>query len=137
MLFCIVMRSIDDSVFSFAIIRRREQGDALMESLIIIAIIGLIAWFWQDSLRTRERAIRAAAQACHEVNVQLLDQTVSLESIKPIRNKRGRLVLQRIYSFDFSAIGYERRSGRTIMAGQSLRQVQLDNLEGGTTIEQE
>jgi len=108
-----------------------------MESLIIVVIIGLIAWFWQDSLRTRERAMRAAAQACHEINVQLLDQTVSLESLKPIRNTRGRLVLQRIYSFEFSAIGYERRSGRAIMAGQSLRQVQLDNLEGGTTIEQE
>lgn len=107
-----------------------------MESLVIIAIIGLLAWFWQDSLRTRERAVRAAAKACQDVNVQLLDQTVSLESIKPIRNKQGRLVLQRIYTFDFSAIGYERRHGRTIMAGQSLRQVQLDNLEGGTTIEQ-
>jgi hypothetical protein len=105
-----------------------------MINLLILFAFGLLAWFWQDSLRSRERAIRAAAQACKEIGAQLLDQTVSLESIKPARNKRGRLTFKRIYGFDFSVAGYERRRGRALMAGQTLEQVQIDEIEG-TTIE--
>lgn len=105
-----------------------------MINLLLLFAFGLLAWFWQDSLRSRERAIRAAAQVCKEMGAQLLDQTVSLESIKPARNKRGRLTLKRIYGFDFSVAGYERRRGRALMAGQTLEQVQIDETEG-TTIE--
>ncbi len=101
-----------------------------MINFLILLSFGLLAWFWQDSLRTRERAIRAAAQACKEIGAQLLDQTVSLESIKPARNRRGRLTFKRIYSFDFSVAGYERRRGRAIMAGQVLEQMQIDEPEG-------
>lgn len=107
-----------------------------MNSLLILLVCGLIAWFWQDSLRTRERAVQAAAQACKEINAQLLDQTVSLESLKPARSKYGRLTFKRIYGFDFSVAGYERRSGRAFMVGQTLQQVQIDEVEGtGTTID--
>lgn len=101
-----------------------------MINFLILLAFGLLVWFWQDSLRTRERAIRAAAQACKEIGAQLLDQTVSLENIKPARNKRGRMVFKRIYGFDFSVAGYERRRGRAIMAGQTLEQMQIDEQEG-------
>lgn len=101
-----------------------------MINFLILLGFGLLAWFWQDSLRTRERAIRAAAQACKEIGAQLLDQTVSLESIKPARNRRGHLIFKRIYGFDFSVAGYERRRGRAIMAGQVLEQMQIDEPEG-------
>lgn len=107
-----------------------------MNSLLILLACGLIVWFWQDSLRTRERAVQAAAQACKEINAQLLDQTVSLESIKPARSKYGRMTFKRIYGFDFSVAGYERRRGRAFMVGQRLEQVQIDEVEGmGTTID--
>ncbi|MEZ5537149.1 MAG: DUF3301 domain-containing protein [Thiolinea sp.] len=105
-----------------------------MINLLILFAFGLIAWFWQDSLRTRERAVQAAAKACKEIGAQLLDQTVSLQSIKPARNKLGRLTFQRIYGFDFSVAGYERRQGRAFMLGQVLKQIQIDEAEG-TTIE--
>ncbi|MEZ5448844.1 MAG: DUF3301 domain-containing protein [Thiolinea sp.] len=105
-----------------------------MNSLIFLGLLGVLAWFWQDSLRSRERAIQAAAQACREMGAQLLDQTVSLESLKPARTARGRLILRRIYGFDFSIAGYERRRGRAFMLGRKLEQLQIDT-EGGTTIE--
>lgn len=103
-----------------------------MTNLIILLLLGLAVWFWYDSLRTRERAIRAAAQACREIGAQLLDQTVSLENLKPTRNKRGSMALRRIYGFDFTVAGYERRRGRAIMLGQVLEQVQIDEVEGTT-----
>jgi hypothetical protein len=60
-----------------------------MENLLLLALIGAGVWFWIDSMNAREGAIAAAARACNDVNVQLLDQTVALESIKPARNRAG------------------------------------------------
>ena len=105
-----------------------------MDILILIAVLVIIAWFWQDSLKSRERAVMAAALACREIGAQLLDQTVALKSIKPARTEAGHLNLRRIYEFEFSLAGYERRFGRAYVLGQKLEQVQLDRAEG-TVIE--
>lgn len=106
-----------------------------MENLLLLAIIGAGVWFWIDSMNARERAIAAATRACSEVNVQLLDQTVALENLKPARNRQGHLVWRRTYGFEYSVQGVERRGGRAILRGRVLEQVQLDGDEG-TTIEQ-
>ncbi|MDX9989214.1 DUF3301 domain-containing protein [Thiothrix unzii] len=106
-----------------------------MENLLLIAILGAGVWFWIDSMNARERAIAAATRACQSINVQLLDQTVSLESLKPARNNAGHLVWRRTYGFEYSIQGVERRSGRAILRGRVLEQVQLDS-DNGTTIEQ-
>ena len=45
--------------------------------LFIIAVLGLIAWFWLDTLRAREAGISAARQLCDKRNLQLLDDTVA------------------------------------------------------------
>ena len=106
-----------------------------MENLLLLGLLGLGLWFWIDSMNARERAVAAAIRACREIDVQFLDQTVSLESMKPTRNRQGHLVWRRIYGFEFSAQGVERRHGRAILRGRVLEQVQLDQDEG-TTIEQ-
>jgi adenylyl- and sulfurtransferase ThiI len=106
-----------------------------MENLLLILLLVAGTWFWWDSMNARERAVTVAAHACQQINVQLLDQTVALESIKPARNDEGRVVLRRIYGFEYSIERVERRKGRAILRGQVLEQVQLDNDEG-TTIEQ-
>lgn len=106
-----------------------------MESLLLLGLLGLGVWFWVDSLHARERAVTAAARACHSANAQLLDETVSLQSIKPARNSHGHLVWRRVYGFEYSLGGVERRSGRAVLRGRLLEQVQLDG-DHGTTIEQ-
>ncbi|CAA6824044.1 MAG: Unknown protein [uncultured Thiotrichaceae bacterium] len=101
-----------------------------MGSLIVLLFIALLVLFWHDSMKSREVAIAAAQRACQEINVQLLDQTVSVESIKPARSRRGRFVFKRIYGFDFSVQGAERLHGRAYLLGQVLQQVQLETDEG-------
>ncbi|HPE61652.1 MAG: DUF3301 domain-containing protein [Thiothrix sp.] len=105
-----------------------------MTTIVILGLIALLVWFWYDALRTREAAIRYCTHACRNMNAILLDQTVALESIRPVRNQRGAMVWRRIYGFDFTVAGYERRRGRIIMSGQQLEQMQIDS-EQGTTIE--
>jgi hypothetical protein len=106
-----------------------------MENLLLLGLLGLGIWFWLDSMSAKERAVAAAIRACREINVQFLDQTVALESLKPARNTQGHLVWRRIYGFEYSAEGVERRHGRAILRGRVLEQVQVDR-DGGTTIEQ-
>lgn len=106
-----------------------------MENLVWLGLLGLGIWFWVDSMNAKERAVTVAIRACREIDVQFLDQTVALESMKPTRNSYGHLVWRRIYSFEYSSNGVERRLGRVILRGRVLEQVQVDR-EEGTTIEQ-
>ena len=97
--------------------------------IVLLIIIGLI-YFWLDSVKSKENAMAYAAKACRDIEVQLLDQTVSLATLKLARSKQGRLVFQRIYHFDFSIHGNERREGRVILKGHRIEQIQLDYDEG-------
>ena len=106
-----------------------------MENLLLLGLLGLGFWFWIDSMNAKERAVAAAIRACREIDVQLLDQTVALESMKPARNRQGHLVWRRIYGFEYSKRGIERQHGRAILRGRVLEQVQVDR-DDGTTIEQ-
>lgn len=104
-----------------------------MASLLIILLLALIAWFWLNSIRAQEIAMQASAQACKQIEVQFLDQTASLKKIRILRNKNGRMILERIYSFDFSRDRESRTQGLVTILGQKVTQVLLDE-ESGTTI---
>lgn len=100
--------------------------------LLSLAAVGLVLWFWQDSLRAREQVLRACAQACRSANAQLLDQTVVLARLRPAR-QRGRLVLARDYDFEFTLDGEQRWGGRARLIGRRLDRIQMDH-PGGVTI---
>ena len=105
-----------------------------MASILFLLFLGLIAWFWFDSVRAKEKAMMASALACEEIQAQFLDQTASLKSIKFSRDKRGRMVFQRIYNFDFSHDREGRLQGSVIMRGLQVQEIQLDNGEGTTIL---
>lgn len=105
-----------------------------MGSLVILILGGLLVWFWFDSLKAREFAVNVARTTCMQKQVQFLDQSVSLESIKPKRDQYGRVVWQRVYGFDFSLQGVERRHAYVVMLGKQLKQIQMD-IEEGMTID--
>lgn len=98
--------------------------------ILWILLIGFALWFWSDSLRARERAIRVARRACREADVQLLDETVALARMRPARNDEGRMTLARLYRFEFSVVGDERRTGYVSMRGVRVDHAQLDLPEG-------
>jgi hypothetical protein len=104
-----------------------------MASFFIILFLMLLAWFWLNSIRVKEIAMQASANACKQIQAQFLDQTASLEKISLTRNKKGRLTLQRVYSFDFSRDRENRQKGHVSLIGQQVTQVILDD-ESGMTI---
>jgi len=94
---------------------------------LAVLVLGLAAaWLWSDSLRVRERALRAGRDACRRYDVQFLDETVAIARLWPARNAEGRLRLRRTYTFEFSDTGNNRRHGAIVMLGAQVEDLQLE-----------
>jgi len=92
------------------------------------ALAGLVvlAWLWYDSMRAREQAVAAGAHACEREALQFLDETVECISLRPARNDAGRLVLRRVYRFEFSDDGNNRRGGRIVTLGGEVESITME-----------
>jgi hypothetical protein len=96
----------------------------------IAEILGLLAlaaggWFVWDTLKAREAANAAMRAACKAEGMLFLDDTVALELVRPIRNEDGQLGLRRIFSFEYSDTGNNRRKGSVEMIGAKMSALDL------------
>jgi hypothetical protein len=91
-----------------------------------LAGLVLIGWLWFDSMRARERAVAAGTRACERDALQFLDETVECVSLRPARNGNGRLVLRRVYRFEFSDNGDSRRGGSIVMLGGEVESLIME-----------
>ncbi|MBT3471988.1 MAG: DUF3301 domain-containing protein [Gammaproteobacteria bacterium] len=98
----------------------------LIETIILIGLPAVTVLFWFSSMRARERAITVCRLTCKNYDAQLLDQTVSLKRIRPGRDPRGRMQLERLYCFDYSYDGIERMQGSITMKGPYSDLVNLE-----------
>ena len=94
-------------------------------TLNLLLFLMLVIWFWRDSLRIREIAIRISRNSCRSHGVQLLDQTVALHRLS-IRWMRSGLKLRRVYAFDYSLEGSGRRTGYLVMVGDENVSLHMD-----------
>ena len=90
-----------------------------------LVVLAALAWLWFDSFKARDAGIRAAKAACDSEGLQLLDETVSLSSLKPVRDEEGHLVPGRVYAFEYSETGNDRQRGSIVMVGQRVIVVRL------------
>ncbi len=88
-----------------------------LAGLIALLLLGLL---WYDSLEAREAAVRAARAACETEGLLFLDDTVGITSLKPARDREGRLRLQRAYEFEYSDTGNNRIRGSVVMLGRHV-----------------
>ncbi|HEY6543265.1 MAG TPA: DUF3301 domain-containing protein [Dokdonella sp.] len=94
----------------------------------ILAILALAAGalLWADSLRARERALKAGRAACERYGLQFLDDTVAFARLRLARDDAGRLRIARTYTFEFSDTGNNRRDGAIVMLGEELRDLHFE-----------
>lgn len=95
-----------------------------MLELSILAALAGGGWFWWDSLQAREAANAAIRPACRARGLLFLDDTVALAALRPARNEDGRLQVRRVFRFEFSDTGDNRRKGSVTLLG--ARVVGLD-----------
>ncbi len=105
------------------------------EALGTLLVLAAIALYWASAVNARDRARFHAREFCRRQNWQLLDQTVTLASIWPVRSDRGLLQWQRRYRFDFSPDGGQRRAGELVLQGNRLASIWGEREDGGRLIE--
>ena len=91
---------------------------------IVLLLAGILLWL--DSLRARERALKAGRAACERYELQFLDDTVSVTRVRLGRDDEGQLRIARTYTFEFSDTGNNRRHGAIVMLGGELQDLQLE-----------
>lgn len=90
-----------------------------MNAIIIILIVSAMGILWLDNVRTREQAIAICQRLCKQHHVQLLDQTVAISSLG-LRFASVGLRIYRVYVFELSADGINRRKGFLTLLGKDL-----------------
>ena len=88
--------------------------------IFVVVFLGALAWFWLDSLKAREAAVKAARAACDSEGLMLLDDTVAIRGVKPARDHNGRVKLQRSYDFEYSDTGNNRLKGSVVLIGHRV-----------------
>lgn len=88
--------------------------------IFALLLLGALAWLWLDSIKAREIGIAAARGACKAEALLFLDETVAIESLRPVRDSDGRVRLRRIYGFEYSDTGNNRRKGNVTMVGHEV-----------------
>jgi hypothetical protein len=102
--------------------------------LVILGLMGIALLFWFESMRVREFMIKMCKRICREEDLQLLDQTVSLNKIRLGQSDYGWLSIHREYRFEVSTNGTDRLMGYVILDGRFITAVQIDYPEGATII---
>jgi len=94
----------------------------------ILGVLALLAggWLFWSNLRAREAANAAIRAACRAEGLLFLDDTVGLESLRPVRDDEGRVRLRWVYAFEYSDTGHNRRKGRVSLTGDTLSAVEID-----------
>jgi len=94
-------------------------------------ILGLLlfmagGWLLWGNLKAREAANAAIRAACKAEGLLFLDDTVGLESIRPVRDDEGRVRIRWVYAFEYSDTGHNRRKGRVCLTGDTLSAVEIE-----------
>jgi hypothetical protein len=97
-----------------------------MQEILGILLFVSGAWLVWSNLRAREAANAAIRAACQAGGLLFLDDTVGLESIRPVRDDEGRVRIRWVYAFEYSDTGHDRRKGRVSVTGGTLSAVEID-----------
>ena len=97
-----------------------------MLEVSVLLLLAALVWFWFDSMRARERALALGKRACARDDLMFLDETVECLSLKLARDGDGRVCLRRIYGFEFSDTGNNRRNGSVIMLGGEVESIYVE-----------
>jgi hypothetical protein len=91
--------------------------------LVLLSIAGLYLW---RSGQYKGRARSLALKHCKQLDLQLLDDSMVITGLWPVRSVGGNLVFRRTYRFEFASIGDRRYQGELILIGMQLLHIELE-----------
>ena len=91
-----------------------------------LTLVAALFAFWWRSDQVKSFAIIHTLQYCRANNLQLLDQTMVLRGLWPVRTAEGHLQLRRRYQFEFTSTGEIRNAGQIELIGLRVKVIQLE-----------
>jgi len=97
-----------------------------MFEVTLLLVFGAIGVTWFHNRRAQEIAIARCRQACQNAGLQFLDDVAPIARFKLVRDDRGTIRLQRLYTFEYTTASGERRSGSLVMLGHKPVALQIE-----------
>jgi hypothetical protein len=91
-----------------------------LQEFIALLLLALAGWMLWASLRARETAVEASRAACQAEGYLFLDDTVAIESVGATRDDEGQLTIRRVYGFEYSDTGNNRRRASVTVIGRRV-----------------
>ncbi len=104
------------------------------EALALLVSLGALAGVWQWAAAGRERVLAVSREVCADLSLQRLDDSVALTRVR-LRRLDGRWCLERVYVFEFSSQGADRRRAEVALQGRQLSWVRVDHPDGPILID--
>lgn len=101
-----------------------------MASFLLTIIVLGAGLAWSSALQSKHAATEMCRRLCDEAGLQMLDHSVSINKLGLGKDPRGRIRLQRVYTFEFSVQGVSRYQGQLALTGRRLTAVYLDHPDG-------
>lgn len=105
----------------------RDRADIMtLGTLFWLFIAGFAVWYWWRAKAIKDSVLQAVHRYCKTMDVMLLDDAIYLRGIWFKRDDQGQIRVWRRFLFDFTSTGEERYSGRVIMLGPRILNMELD-----------
>jgi hypothetical protein len=88
--------------------------------LLVLMLVAAGGYFVWSNLKAREIANVAIREACRSEHLLFLNDTAALESLWFVRDDVGRMRLRRIFGFEYSDTGHERRRGSVTLIANAV-----------------
>ncbi len=97
--------------------------------LSALLLCGLTYVLWTWVIRGREIVDRVSSRLCRDLDLQRLDGSVALADLG-LERRRHSLLVRRIYAFEYSTSGSDRRSGRVCLLNTVPVWARLEHPQG-------
>ncbi len=100
--------------------------------LFFIFLLVSVSIVWLGTMRARDSARAAVTRLCKQHNLQLLDQSVALASMRISRATSGGLTLRRLFRFDYTETGNTRENGSIWIRGDRAELISIKHGDNQT-----
>lgn len=96
----------------------------MLSDVLLIALVLTAGGLWWHGQGMKARALKHVRRYCDQHDLQLLDESLVLRRLWPVRGRSGSMVLQRTWFFEFSSTGEYRYRGTVQLQGIFLKSIE-------------
>jgi hypothetical protein len=97
-----------------------------LSNLLWLLVAGIALVYWWNSGSFKGRARDLAISHCRQLDLQLLDQSMVIHGIWPVKSINHGFCFRRNYQFEFTSTGEQRYQGLLVLEGLTLKSIDLE-----------